>query len=71
LGAPVDAGSGVTTMDLTPKGLQVHSARAVATKANIVVDLYVSYSGKPDTPGGGPGQSAEAIAVDILNKIPA
>jgi hypothetical protein len=70
LGAPVDAGNGITTMDLTPKGLQVHSVRAIATKANIVIDLYVSYSGHSDNPVGGPGQSAKAIATYILNKVP-
>lgn len=70
LGAPVDASNGITTMDLTPKGLQLHAVRAIATKANVIVDIYVSYSGKSGKPGGGPGQAAEGIATYILNKIP-
>jgi hypothetical protein len=68
LSAPADAGNGITTMDLTPKGLQVRSARAVAAKANVVVDLYVSYSGTTD--GARARQSAVSIANFALNKIP-
>jgi eukaryotic-like serine/threonine-protein kinase len=68
LSAPADAGNGITTMDLTPKGLQVRSARAVAAKANVVVDLYVSYSGTTDAVR--PRQSAVSIANYALNKIP-
>nr|WP_231999251.1 sensor domain-containing protein [Mycobacterium sp. 1081908.1] len=68
LSAPADAGNGITTLDLTPKGLQVRSARAVAAKANVVVDLYVSYSGTTD--GAKPHQSAVSIATAALNKIP-
>ncbi|OBI85073.1 sensor domain-containing protein [Mycobacterium sp. 1245805.9] len=68
LSAPADAGTGITTMDLTPKGLQVRSARAVAAKANVVVDLYVSYSGTTD--GARPRQSAVSVAITALNKIP-
>jgi eukaryotic-like serine/threonine-protein kinase len=68
LSAPADAGNGITTMDLAPKGLQLRSARAMAAKANIVIDLYVSYSGTTD--GERPRQSAVAIANYILNKIP-
>lgn len=68
LSAPADAGNGVTTMDLAPKGLQVRSARAIAAKANVVVDLYVSYSGTTDALR--PRQSAVSIAGYALNKIP-
>ena len=68
LGAPADAGYGITTLDLAPKGLQVRSARAIAAKANVVIDLYVSYSGTSD--GAGPRQSAVSIANYLLNKIP-
>jgi hypothetical protein len=68
LSAPADAGNGITTMDLTPKGLQVRSARAIAAKANVVVDLYLSYKGT--TSGDGPRQSAVSIANYILTKIP-
>jgi hypothetical protein len=68
LSAPADAGNGITTMDLAPKGLQVRSARAIAAKANVVIDLYVSYSGTTD--GIRPRQSAVSIATYALNKIP-
>ncbi len=68
LSAPADAGNGITTMDLTPKGLQVRSARAVAAKANVVVDLYVSYSGTTDALR--PRQAAVSIANYALDKIP-
>lgn len=68
LGTPADAGNGITTMDLTPKGLQVRSARAIAAKANVVIDLYVSYSGTTD--GDRPRQSAVSIANYVLNEIP-
>ena len=68
LGAPADAGNGITTMDLARKGLQVRSARAVAAKANVVIDLYVSYSGTTDADR--PRQSAVSIANYVLNKIP-
>ncbi len=47
--APADAGNGITTLDLTPKGIQVRSARAIAAKANVVIDLYVSASGTTDS----------------------
>ncbi|BBZ49050.1 sensor domain-containing protein [Mycobacterium heidelbergense] len=68
LGVASNAGNGVTTMDLAPKGLQVRSARAIAAKANVVIDLYVSASGTTD--GGGPRQSVVGIADYMLNKIP-
>jgi hypothetical protein len=68
LSAPADAGNGITTMDLAPKGLQVRSARAIAAKANIVIDLYVSCSGTTDS--ARPRQSAVSIANYVLNKIP-
>jgi eukaryotic-like serine/threonine-protein kinase len=68
LSTPVDAGNGVTTMDVTHTGLQVHSVRAIAAKANVVIDLYLSYSGKSDNDH--PRQSAVDIANYILGKIP-
>lgn len=70
LSDPVDAGNGITTMELTPKEMQVHSVRAIATKANVIADVYVSHSGKGGSAGGGPGQSATEIAAYILNKVP-
>jgi hypothetical protein len=66
--APADAGNGITTLDLAPRGLQVHSVRAIAGKANVVIDLYLSYSGKSDSDR--PRQSAVSIANYVLGKIP-
>jgi eukaryotic-like serine/threonine-protein kinase len=68
LSAPADAGNGITTMDLTPKGLQVRCARAIAAKANVVVDLLVTTGGTTDADR--PRQSAVSIANYVLNKIP-
>ena len=68
LSAPADAGNGITTMDLTPRGLKVRCARAIAAKANVVIDLYLSYLGTTDSDG--PRQSAVSIANYILGKIP-
>jgi eukaryotic-like serine/threonine-protein kinase len=68
LSAPADAGNGITTMDLTPKGLQLRFVRAVAAKANVVIDLYAVQLGTTDA--SGPRQTAVAIANYILNKIP-
>jgi eukaryotic-like serine/threonine-protein kinase len=68
LSAPADAGNGITTMDLAPRGLQVRCARAIAAKANVVIDLSVTYSGTTDADR--PRQSAVSIANYILNKIP-
>lgn len=68
LSVPADAGNGITTMDLAPNGLQVRSVRALAAKANVVIDLYVSNSGATDSDR--PRQSAVSIANYILNKIP-
>lgn len=68
LSAPADAGNGITTMDLAPKGLKVRFVRAVAAKANVVIDLYVSYLGTTDA--SGPRQTAVSVANYILAKIP-
>jgi eukaryotic-like serine/threonine-protein kinase len=68
LSVPTDAGNGITTMDLAPNGLQVRSVRALAAKANVVIDLYVSNSGTTDSDP--PRQSAISIATYILNKLP-
>ena len=68
LGAPADAGNGITTMDLTPKGLQVRCARAIAARANVVIDLLVTYGGTTDADR--PRQSAVSIANFVLDKIP-
>ncbi|WP_297597218.1 sensor domain-containing protein [Mycobacterium sp.] len=66
--APAEAGNGITTLDLTPKGIQVRSARAVAAKANVVIDLNVSASGTTDSER--PRLAAVSIANYILGKIP-
>lgn len=68
LSAPEDAGNGITTMDLVPKGLQVRCTRAIAAKANVVVDLLVTSGGTTDAER--PRQSAVSIANYVLNKIP-
>jgi eukaryotic-like serine/threonine-protein kinase len=68
LSEPADAGNGITTLDLAPKGLQVRSARAIAAKANVVVDLSVTYGGT--TASDLPRQSAVSIANYILAKLP-
>ncbi|MGB8390957.1 sensor domain-containing protein [Mycobacterium sp.] len=65
---PADAGDGITTLDLTPKGLRVRCVRAIAAKANVVVDLYLSYSGTTDSDR--PRVSAVSIAKYVLGKIP-
>ncbi|MGN6335918.1 sensor domain-containing protein [Mycobacterium sp.] len=65
---PADAGNGITTLDLTPKGIQVRSARAIAAKANVVIDLFVSASGTTDS--APPRAAAVSIANYILGKIP-
>ncbi|KKC02644.1 nuclease PIN, partial [Mycobacterium nebraskense] len=66
--APADAGNGITTLDLTPKGLQIRSARAIAAKANVIVDLMVSCSGTTDS--GPPRLAGVGIAAYVLGKIP-
>ena len=68
ISAPADAGNGITTLDLTPKGIQVRSARAIAAKANVVIDLNVSASGTTDSQP--PRLAAVNIANYILGKIP-
>jgi hypothetical protein len=68
VGNPADAGNGITTLDLAPKGLQVRSTRALAAKANVVVDLTVTCGGTTD--GDRPRQSAVSIAGAVLAKIP-
>uniref|UniRef100_UPI0012E7AC88 sensor domain-containing protein n=1 Tax=Mycobacterium sp. Marseille-P9652 TaxID=2654950 RepID=UPI0012E7AC88 len=68
LGAPADAGNGITTLDLVPKGIQVRCARAIAAKANVIIDLMVVSNGTTD--GDGPRQAAVGIANYVLAKIP-
>ncbi|ORB36789.1 sensor domain-containing protein, partial [Mycobacterium paraseoulense] len=68
VGAPADAGNGITTLDLTPRGLQIRSARAIAAKANVIVDLMVSCSGTTDAEQ--PRLAGVGIATYVLGKIP-
>lgn len=68
LGAPADSGNGITTLDLAPAGVQIRSTRAIAAKANVVIDVSVSYSGTTDPERA--RQSAVGIAQYALDKIP-
>lgn len=68
LGTPTDDGNGISTLDLVPGGLQIRSTRAIAAKANVVVDLCVTYTGTTD--GERPRQAAVGIAGLVLDKIP-
>ncbi|MEC4763903.1 sensor domain-containing protein [Mycobacterium sherrisii] len=68
LSPPADAGNGITTMDLAPKGLKVRFVRAAVAKSNVVVDLYVVNLGTTDA--GAPRQTAVSIANYIVGKIP-
>ncbi len=68
VGAPTDAGNGITTLELVPKGVQVRCARAIAAKGNVIVDLLVVANGTTDS--GGPRQAAVGIATYVLDKIP-
>jgi eukaryotic-like serine/threonine-protein kinase len=68
VGVPADAGNGITTLDLNPKGIQVRSTRAIAAKANVIVDLLVSSRGTSDSDRS--RQVSVSIANDILGKIP-
>ncbi|OMC48199.1 nuclease PIN [Mycobacterium sp. IS-2888] len=68
LSAPADAGNGITTMDLTPKGLKVRFVRGLAAKANVVVDLEVTSLGTTDADTA--RQTVVSIANYILTKIP-
>ena len=45
MSVPVDAGNGITTMDLTTLGLPLPAARAIAAKNNVVIDVFTSSSG--------------------------
>jgi eukaryotic-like serine/threonine-protein kinase len=67
LGAPTDAGNGITTIEVETKGLR-RSVRAMATKANVITDLNVSYSASAAPTDR--AKQAVAIANYILGKIP-
>ncbi len=62
---PNSPGNGVTTMEMATEGeLSVH---AIATRANVVIDLLVSYTGNGADRAR---QAAADVANQILNKIP-
>lgn len=69
LSPPSDAGDGITTMVQTTPGMPVRTLRAIAAKANIVIDLVVSYSGTVITKDA--QQAILGIARVILDKVPA
>jgi eukaryotic-like serine/threonine-protein kinase len=68
LGFPADAGNGITTMEVETKGLR-RAVRAIAAKANIVIDLDLSYAASGTATTDRPKQ-AVAIANYILGKVP-
>ncbi|OCB33378.1 hypothetical protein A5676_03635 [Mycobacterium malmoense] len=67
IGTPVDAGDGINTLDVQVRrgARAVYSVRAIAAKANVVIDLYAI---APTTERA--DQIARAIAKSILVKIP-
>lgn len=70
LGLPSDAGNGITTMDVATPGLVPRrSVRAIAAKANVVIDLELTSvaRGAATTDRA---QQAAGIANFILRKIP-
>jgi eukaryotic-like serine/threonine-protein kinase len=70
LGLPTDAGNGITTMDVATPGLVPRrSVRAIAAKANIVIDLDLTYVAPGNSTTDRPQQAA-AVANYILQKVP-
>jgi len=67
VGLPTDAGNGITTVAVETKGLR-RSVRAIAAKANVVVDVNLSYAATGTTTDR--AKPAVAIANYILGKIP-
>ena len=67
VGIPTDAGNGITTIEVETKGLR-RSVRAIAAKANVVVDVNLSYAATGTTTDR--SKPAVAIANYILGKIP-
>lgn len=65
LNEPIEAGNGITTIEAAARAdLSVH---AIAAKANVVIDLLVSYTGNDVDRAR---QAALDVANLILNKIP-
>jgi eukaryotic-like serine/threonine-protein kinase len=70
VGLPTDAGNGVTLMEVTTKGLVPRdSVRAIAAKANVVIDLELSTVARGAATTDRARQAA-GIADFILHKIP-
>ena len=70
LGLPTDAGNGITTMEVATKGLVPrHSVRAIAAKANVVIDLDLSCVASGASTADR-CQHAAAVANYILQKVP-
>ncbi len=70
VGLPTEAGNGVTTMEVATKGLVPrHFVRAVAAKANVVIDLNLSYVASSGSTTDRPQQAA-ALANFILQEVP-
>jgi eukaryotic-like serine/threonine-protein kinase len=70
LGLPTDAGNGITTMDVATPGLVPRrSVRAIAAKANVVIDLDLTYVAPGNSTTDRPQQAA-AVANYILRKVP-
>jgi eukaryotic-like serine/threonine-protein kinase len=65
---PNDVGNGISTMELVPQGLPQLSVHATVAKANVVIDLLVTYTGKSVDDRA--RQATLAIANYILGKIP-
>jgi hypothetical protein len=70
LSAPVDAGNGITTMEVETKGLR-RSVRALVAKANVVADVNLSYSFSGAASGAPTDRPKQAVAVAnyVLGKI--
>ncbi len=67
MSVPVDAGNGITTIDLTTLGLPLPAAHAIAAKNNVVVDVFTSSSAADSDRVR---QAALTITNFILAKIP-
>jgi eukaryotic-like serine/threonine-protein kinase len=68
LNTPNDVGNGITSLELVPQGLPQMSVHATAAKANVVIDLLVTYTGKSVDDRA--RQATLTIANSILAKIP-
>jgi eukaryotic-like serine/threonine-protein kinase len=67
VGPPIDAGNGITTIEVETKGLR-RSVRAIAAKANVVIDVSLSYAATGTSTDR--LKPAVGIANYVLGKIP-